>query len=164
MPDDKSDKGKELTKEAQKKLFEKLRTKKKFYLKNRGNCQSMQLSNDNSKEIMLTKINYYSSKVKVKQKLLDDLAIYDDISKIRNKYKIIKTLHQPGKKRLHPVDLFCFDKKRWQKQTVDTVKDNKDKHANQTSVKTKEKLMKMRNESSLLNQISGECDFKRCAT
>ena len=98
MPDDKSDKGKELTKEAQKKLFEKLRTKKKFYLKNRGNCQSMQLSNDNSKEIMLTKINYYSSKVKVKQKLLDDLAIYDDISKIRNKYKIIKTLHQPGKK------------------------------------------------------------------
>ena len=42
---------------------------------------------------------------------------------------------------------------------MDTVKDNKDKHANQTSVKTKEKLMKMRNESSLLNQISGECEL-----
>ena len=62
LSDDESDKGKELTDEEQKKLFEKLRTKKKFYLKNRGNCQSMQLSNDNSKEIMLTKINFIPQK------------------------------------------------------------------------------------------------------
>lgn len=108
---------------------------------------------------MLTKINYYSSKVKEKQKLLEDLAIYDDISKIRNKFKIIKTLNKKVKKRLHPIDLFYFDKKRWQKQTVDKVKDNKDKHANQTSLKTMEKLMTMKNESSLLNQVSSECEL-----
>lgn len=44
FPNDESFTGKELTEEEQKNLFEKLRTKKRFYNKEQSNSQSMQLS------------------------------------------------------------------------------------------------------------------------
>lgn len=141
--------------EAQQKLlFEQLRTKTKL---KESNCD-WETSNDNSKEIMLTKISRYSPKMKLKQKLLEDLAVYDDLSKIRNKHRILKEIKNKNKKKLHPVDLFCFNRKRWIKQNVNEEKENKEKQANQNFVLIKQKLSKMKTMSYQSEQMSKECN------
>lgn len=144
----------EIDEKQQKLLFEQLKTKTKL---KEPNCD-WDMSDDNPKEIMLTKIQQYSPKMKLKQKLLEDLAIYDDLSKIRNKHRILKDIKNKNKKKLHPVDLFCFNRKRWNKQNVNEEKENKDKHANQNSQLIKQKLSKMKTMSYQSEQMSKECD------
>ena len=145
--------------EEQKKLFEKLTTKKEFYEHKTSKSligKSVQYtSSDNSRDIMLTKVDI-SPRVKARKKLLEDLAIYEDLERIKSKYKILKTINRKPKKRLHPVDLFCCNKKRWEDKTRDKEKSDRERMATLTTKKRKQMITMMKGEATSLITVSKE--------
>ena len=145
--------------EEQKKLFEKLTTKKEFYEHKTSKSligKSVQHNSfDNSRDIMLTKVDI-SPKIKARKKLLEELAIYEDLERIKSKYKILKSINRKPKKRLHPVDLFCCDKKRWEDKTRDKDKTDRERMATLTTKKRKQMITMMKGQASSLIIVSKE--------
>lgn len=144
--------------EEQKKLFEKLATKNEFYERHQTSksllAKSAQYNSfDNPGEIMLTKVDI-SPKIKARKKLLEELAIYDDLERIRSKYKILKAINRKPKKRLHPVDLFCCNKKRWEDKTRDKEKTDRERMATLTTKKRKQMITMMKSQASSLITVA----------
>ena len=159
-----------LTEKQQKELFEQLRTKNDF-AKNINNTQNFNSSIiSNNPFLTQNKIYKNNSKPKFltpmqKERLtfLNELTLFDDLEKIKVKTKILKNIKEKEKERenknknkfkLHSIDLFHCDKKRWEKKTADPTMNIKEEKANQITKDTKQKLGKMKNDVIKVQKIA----------
>ena len=159
-----------LTEKQQKELFEQLRTKNDF-AKNINNTQNFNSSIiSNNPFLTQNKIYKNNSRPKFltpmqKERLtfLNELTLFDDLEKIKVKTKILKNIKEKEKERenknknkfkLHSIDLFHCDKKRWEKKTADPTMNIKEEKANQITKDTKQKLGKMKNDVIKVQKIA----------
>ena len=156
-----------LTEKQQKNLFEQLRTKNDF-AKNINNSQNINSSITSNPFLTQNKIYKNNSRPKFltpmqKERLtfLNELTLFDDLEKIKVKTKILKNIKERERERenknkfkLHSIDLFHCDKKRWEKKTADPTMNIKEEKANQITKDTKQKLGKMKNDVIKVQKIA----------
>ena len=154
-----------LTEKQQKNLFEQLRTKNDF-AKNINTSQNINSSTTTNPFLTQNKIYKNNSKPKFltpmqKERLtfLNELTVFDDLEKIKVKTKLLKDIKErerenKNKFKLHSIDLFHCDKKRWEKKTADPTMNIKEEKANQITKDTKQKLGKMKNDVIKVQKIA----------
>ena len=156
-----------LTEKQQKNLFEQLRTKNDF-AKNINNSQNINSSITSNPFLTQNKIYKNNSRPKFltpmqKERLtfLNELTLFDDLEKIKVKTKILKNIKERERERenknkfkLHSIDLFHCDKKRWEKKTADPTINIKEEKANKITKETKQKLGKMKNDVIKVQKIA----------
>ncbi len=156
-----------LTEKQQKNLFEQLRTKNDF-AKNINNSQNINSSITSNPFLTQNKIYKNNSRPKFltpmqKERLtfLNELTLFDDLEKIKVKTKILKNIKERERERenknkfkLHSIDLFHCDKKRWEKKTADPTINIKEEKANKITKETKKTLGKMKNDVIKVQKIA----------
>jgi hypothetical protein len=156
-----------LTEKQQKNLFEQLRTKNDF-AKNINTSQNINSSTTTNPFLTQNKIYKNNSKPKFltpmqKERLtfLNELTLFDDLEKIKVKTKILKNIKERERERenknkfkLHSIDLFHCDKKRWEKKTADPTINIKEEKANKITKETKKTLGKMKNDVIKVQKIA----------
>ena len=154
-----------LTEKQQKNLFEQLRTKNDF-AKNINTSQNINSSTTTNPFLTQNKIYKNNSKPKFltpmqKERLtfLNELTVFDDLEKIKVKTKLLKDIKErerenKNKFKLHSIDLFHCDKKRWEKKTADPTINIKEEKANKITKETKKTLGKMKNDVIKVQKIA----------
>ena len=158
-----------LTDEAKKDLYNKLEFNNKF--KAHTHRQYSPLSqypstiltnnnNDDSKyNVLITNIpsqRNYNNNVNCSSLRKQNLSIYDDVNKMREKHSIIKKVNQHVKPlKLFPIDLFCCSKEKWDKQLSKRFNDGKH---NNKSVRCSIKMMdKIKGDVNECGNMNLEC-------